>query len=173
MIQKSLITGREIFDHVRSLENTKRHHKFIIFHTMLQTGLSADSIRIMMDNREEEHNGEFLTCNPCLQILSISEIDMREGLRHRYCVVLSDSQYMANGVLSADLDHLVDDGVLKKTVDGVLKKNCVVKVKLFASYCVSEIVATMIVIMDLDVVGETEDRIGCPAPIYWFQLNDW
>ena len=132
---------------------------------MLQTELIADSIRIMMDNREEEHDGEFLTCNPRLQILSIIEIDRREGLRHRYRVVLSDSRYMANGVLSADLDHLVDDGVLKK--------NCVVEVKLFASYCVSEIVATMIVIMDLDVVGETEDRIGYPTPIYWFRLNDW
>jgi hypothetical protein len=83
---------------------------------MLQTELSADSIRIMMDNRKEEHDGEFLTCNPRLQILSISEIDRREGLRHRYRVVISDSRYMANGVLSADLDHLVDDGVLKKTV---------------------------------------------------------
>ena len=83
---------------------------------MLQTELTADSIRIMMDNREEEHDGEFLTCNPRLQILSIIEIDRRERLRHRYRVVLSDSRYMANGVLSADLDHLVDDGVLKKTV---------------------------------------------------------
>ena len=78
---------------------------------MLQTELSADSLRIMMDNREEEHDGEFLTCNPHLQILSIHEIARREGLRHRYRVVLSDSRYMANGVLSADLDHLVDDGI--------------------------------------------------------------
>ena len=165
MIQKPLITGREILEHFHFFENTKRQHNFIIFNTMLQTELSADSLRIMMDNREEEHDGEFLTCNPRLQILSIREIARREGLRHRYRVVLSDSRYMANGVLSADLDHLVEDGVLKK--------NCVVEVKLFASYCSFELVATMIVIMDLDVVGEPEDRIGGPAPIYWFRLNDW
>ena len=79
---------------------------------MSQTELSADSIRIMMDTREEEHNGEFLTCYPRLQILSIREIARREGLRHCYRVLLSDSQYMANGVLSADLNHLVEDGIL-------------------------------------------------------------
>ena len=46
---------------------------------MLQTELSADSLRIMMDNREEEHDGEFLTCNPRLQILSIREICKERG----------------------------------------------------------------------------------------------
>ena len=123
--------------------------------------LSEDSIRIMMDTQDEIHNGEYLTCYPRLQILSIQDFSEGESIpRHR--VVLSDGLFMAHGILPSDMNQRI--------FSGSIYVDCIIKVNVYSVHLAYNIGTTFIIILDLDVIGERSEIIGCPLPLYWYRL---
>ena len=128
---------------------------------MSEIELSEDSIRIMMDSRE---NGEVLSCIPRVQILTVSQV-VGEGGPTRYPVKISDRRYTAHGLLSLEFSPLI--------TDGTIGENCIIEVnKKYFAYPLIDQGITFVVIHDFEVVDSEQDRIGEPIPIYWYRDSD-
>ena len=141
---------------------------------MSEGDLSEDSIRIMMDTRnppyesgtistntrDTEFNNERLSSFPRLQILTIRQIS-REGYPPRHPVTISDGRYQAHGLLSPNLNHLINDGIIHE--------NCIITVNEYFAHASTQFGATIIIILDCDVVESHQHRIGNPLPIYWYR----
>ena len=111
---------------------------------MSEIELSEDSIRIMMDSRE---NGEVLSCIPRVQILTLSRVVGEGGLTH-YPVKISDGRYVAHGLLSPEFSHLI--------ADGTIGENCIIEVKEYFAYPLIDQGITFVVIHDFDVVDSEQ-----------------
>ena len=75
----------------------------------------------MMDTRDTHRNGELRSTIargtdadganfPNLQILTIRQISREGGSLPCYPVTISDGRYQSHGLLSPNLNHLIDDG---------------------------------------------------------------
>ena len=126
----------------------------------------------MMDTRDSHTNGELHSTisrdtdanganYPNLQILTIRQISREGGSLPRYPVTLSDGRNQSHGLLSPNLNHLIDDGSIHV--------NCVITVNEFFAHAPIEFGVTLIVILDCDVLYSHMDRIGNPVPLYWYR----
>ena len=134
--------------------------------------LSEYALNLMMDTRYNHRNGELRSTIardtdangayfPNLQILTIRQISREGGSVPRYPVTISDGHYQSHGLLSPNLNHLIDDGFIHE--------NCVISVNEFFAHAPIEFGATLIVILDCDVLYSHSQRIGNPVPLYWYR----
>ena len=69
--------------------------------------------------------------------------------------------YQAHGLLSPNLNHLINDGIIHE--------NCIITVNEYFAHASTQFGATIIIILDCDVVESHQHRIGNPLPIYWYR----
>jgi len=99
-------------------------------------------------------NNDYDIANPppaCVQIVSLKSTDSERGTR--YQVILSDGQYAQQGMLATHLNPMVEEGeILKYTV---------VKLTRFTVNAANG--KKLVVILDLEVVHQSEEKIGDPV----------
>ena len=99
--------------------------------------LSEYALNLMMDTRYNHWNSDLRSIIardtdvngayfPNLQILTIRQISREGGSGPRYQVTISDGHYQSHGLLSPNLNHLINDGFIQK--------NCVISVNEFFAH---------------------------------------
>ncbi|GAA5900278.1 replication factor A subunit protein RFA1 [Sporobolomyces salmoneus] len=114
--------------------------------------LTSGAIRNMYDSTDDLAGIE-----PVLQVLSCKKVGSAGTSNERYRLVLSDGEYFAQAMLATNQNHLVSQA------DQPIGKHTLIKL---LTYAVNDVQGRRIVIvLTLDVLGQTDQKIGNPVAI--------
>mmetsp|Transcript_111608 Transcript_111608/g.322586 ORF Transcript_111608/g.322586 Transcript_111608/m.322586 type:complete len:637 (+) Transcript_111608:377-2287(+) len=119
-----------------------------------QRSLTSNGIATIVGMKSSADDPSF---HPTLQVLSVKNVGPgKSGTGgDRFRIVLSDGVHFVQGMLATQLKYMVDDA---KLVD-----NAVVQIKDFMNNSIQD--RNIIIVLNLDVLGQASDRLGDPADL--------
>ena len=100
------------------------------------------------------HNGD-TTSSPTMQIIDVKRIGGQGGAQERYRLVISDGVHYQQAMLATQLNEMVSEGKVET--------RCVVQLKEYLCNTVQN--KKIVIILDMDVVGQPCAQIGNPENV--------